>query len=163
VNFSYGIPLTAVSLAALVDGEVAAGAVVEVRSGETFSAHRGGGARRNHVAITCNHPARLDLCLVVTGYSYSAAQRTTHGRLVAELLGRVRDVRAFGSAALQWCWVAAGRVDVYLERDTKPWDYAAGSLIAAEAGAMVELPCPENDGLVLAAHPDRFRDLRPLL
>ena len=72
----------------------------------------------------------------------------------------VRDIRCFGSAALQLCWVGAGRSDAHFERDIKLWDYAAGALVAAEAGAVVELPCPENGGLVLAAtagHPDELR------
>ena len=61
------------------------------------------------------------------------------------LLPAVRDIRCFGSAALQLCWVGAGRSEAHFERDTKLWDHAAGTLIAAEAGAIVELPCPEND------------------
>jgi myo-inositol-1(or 4)-monophosphatase len=75
----------------------------------------------------------------------------------------VRDIRCFGSAALELSWVAAGRVDAYFERDIKLWDYAAGSLIVGEAGAVVELPCPENDGLAIAAPPAVFDDLRAIV
>jgi myo-inositol-1(or 4)-monophosphatase len=75
----------------------------------------------------------------------------------------VRDVRCFGSAALQMCWVGCRRTDSYFERDTKVWDYAAASLVAREAGAIVELPCPENHGLVIAAAPGIFDELRQLV
>lgn len=160
VNFTYGVPITAVSVAAVVDGRPTAGAVVDVWRSELFSAHVGGGARLDGGAIRCAVAGRLGLALVATGYSYAAPLRQAHGRTIAELLLHVRDVRAFGSAALQLCWVAAGRIDAYLERDIKPWDYAAGSIIAREAGADVELPCPENDDLVLAVHPSLFDELR---
>ncbi|MEZ5380209.1 MAG: inositol monophosphatase family protein [Microthrixaceae bacterium] len=163
VNFTYGVPISAVSVAAIVNGRPAAGAVVDVRLGEVFSAHAGGGARLDERPIGCTAPDRLDLTLVGTGFSYDANLRNSHGRTIAHLLGKVRDVRVFGSAALNLCWVAAGRLDAYVERDIKPWDYAAGSLIAREAHAQVELPCPENSDLVLAAGPAVFEQLRPLV
>lgn len=163
VNFTYGVPVTAVSVAAVRHGRVEAGAVVDVDRGETFSATLGGGARCDGEAIHCRPCADLGLALVATGFSYSADLRADHGRLIAELLGRVRDIRVVGSAALNLCWLGAGRFDLYLERDTKPWDYAAGSLVAAEAGARIELPCPENGRLTLAAVPDVFDAVAPLL
>jgi myo-inositol-1(or 4)-monophosphatase len=61
------------------------------------------------------------------------------------------------------CWVGAGRLDAYFERDINPWDYAAGELVAREAGARTELPCPENDDLVLVTNPDLFESLWPLV
>ena len=163
VNFAYGIPLTAVSIAAVVDGQAVAGAVLDVTRGEEFTAHRGGGARVDGRPLAVGDCTDLRLALVVTGYSYDTDRRIAHGRTVAELVGQVRDVRAFGSAALQLCWVAAGRVDVYLERDIRPWDHAAGALIASEAGAAVELPCPENGDLVVAANPVLHEAVRPFL
>ena len=75
------------------------------------------------------------------------------------MLSRARDLRCFGSAALELCWVACGRVDAYFQCDTEIWDRAAGALIATEAGARIVLPCPENDDLVVAAAPDVFDDL----
>ena len=78
---------------------------------------------------------------------------------MSRLLPNAADIRCFGSAALQLCWVGSGRVDGYFERDIKIWDWAAGALIAEEAGALVELPCPENDGLVLATTPLIFEVL----
>ncbi len=160
VNFTYGIPMTAISVAAVVAGRPVAAAVVDVTRAEVFEAHLGGGASLGGQAIAVGGCTALHSALVVTGFAYAADRRVQHGRTVAELLGRVRDVRAFGSAALQLCWVACGRVDAYVERDIKPWDYAAGALIAGEAGASVELPCFENDQLVLAANPPLLAKLR---
>ncbi len=79
------------------------------------------------------------------------------------LLPVARDIRAFGSAALHLCWVACGRVDGYFERDIKIWDWAAGALIAQEAGATVDLPCPENEGLVMATSAAIAAELRELV
>lgn len=159
VNFAYRIPVTGVSIAAVVDGRPAAGAVVDIGRGELFAAHRGGGATLDGVPIEVGQCADPSLALVASGFSYDAARRRRHGATVASVVGAVRDVRAFGSAALHLCWVAAGRLDAYFERDIRPWDYAAGSLIAQEAGAVVELPCLENDHLVLTSN----AALHPLL
>ncbi len=162
-NFAYRIPISSVSVAAVVDGRPAAGAVIDVARNEIFSAHSGGGAHRDDDPLSvsgCDDPA---LALVATGFSYDPARRMVHGRTIADLLGRVRDIRVFGSAALQLCWVAMGRLDAYVERDIKPWDHCAGGLIAAEAGALVELPCAENDAMVLAANAVLSRAIRPLV
>jgi myo-inositol-1(or 4)-monophosphatase len=86
--------------------------------------------------------------------------REIQGEVAHRLLSRARDLRCFGSTALELCWVACGRVDGYFQRDTEIWDRAAGALIAEEAGARVELPCPENDDLVIAAGAAVFEDLR---
>lgn len=163
VNFAYRVPISAVSVAAVIDGRVVAGAVVDVARDEVFSAHLGGGATADGTTIRVGACTELALALVATGFSYEASRRRRHGRTIAELLGRVRDIRAFGSAALHLCWVAAARLDAYVERDIKPWDYAAGSLIALEAGAAVELPCVENDRLVMAANPALREQIRPLV
>jgi myo-inositol-1(or 4)-monophosphatase len=151
INFLYGVPIFAVSIAAAVDGAVVAGAVVDVLRDELFSAHAGGGARRNGDPIATSACATLPHALVATGFSYRAAVRDVQGEIAQRLLSRARDVRCFGSAALELCWVACGRLDGYYQRDTEIWDRAAGALIAAEAGARVELPCPENEDLVIAA------------
>ena len=112
------------------------------------------------------------------GFSYRAELRDVQGEVAHRLLSRARDLRCFGSTALELCWVACARVDGYFQRDTEIWDRAAGALIAEEAGARIEMPCPENDDLVIAAgrsssrscarrfsprrRPDRPRDaLRP--
>jgi myo-inositol-1(or 4)-monophosphatase len=163
VNFTYDLPVIAVSIAAAVDGRVVAGAVADVMRGESFAASLGNGATLDGEPLsgsTCN---ALDAALLATGFSYSAELRRAQGPIIGTLLPVVRDVRCFGSAALQMCWVAAGRVDGYFERDTKMWDYSAAALIASEAGMSVELPCPENGGLSIAAPPALFPTLRGLV
>ncbi len=160
INFLYGVPLFAVSVAAAIDGEVVAGAVVDVLRGELFSAHRGGGARRDGEPIAVSACSSLPQALVTTGFSYRAELRDLQGEVAHRLLSRARDLRCFGSAALELCWVACARVDAYFQRDTEIWDRAAGALIAEEAGAQIEMPCPENDDLVIAAGPAIFEELR---
>jgi myo-inositol-1(or 4)-monophosphatase len=160
VNYLYSVPIFAVSIAAAVDGEFVAGAVVDVLRGEVFSAHAGGGARLGGTPLSTSSCASLDAALIATGFSYTPKLRLAQGDIVRSLLPKARDIRCFGSAALQLCWLAAGRIDGYFERDIKLWDWAAGALIAEETGATVELPCPENDGLVMAATPLIFGSLR---
>jgi myo-inositol-1(or 4)-monophosphatase len=159
VNFRYGVPLFAVSIAAALDGEVVAGAVIDVLRDDLFSAHLGGGARRNGEPIAVSACTSLPDALLATGFSYQAEVRDLQGEVAHRVLSRARDLRCFGSAALELCWVACGRVDGYFQRDTEVWDRAAGALIAAEAGACTELPCPENEDLVIAAAPGVFDDL----
>lgn len=163
VNFVYHLPIVAVSVAAAVDGDVVAGAVTDVLSGETFSAAVGRGARVDGRPIYVSGCDALAQALVTTGFSYRAAIRARQGGVLHRVLPQVRDVRCFGSAALALCWVGAGRVDAYFERDIKVWDHAAGELVAREGGAATELSCPENDGLVLATTPAVFEPLRALV
>lgn len=163
VNFLYHLPVVAVSVAAAVDGAVVAGAVTDVVTGETFSAAAGRGARLDGRTIGVSGCDTLAQALVTTGFSYQAAIRDRQGGIVHRVLPNVRDIRCFGSAALQLCWVGAGRVDAYYERDIKVWDHAAGELVAREGGALTELSCPENDGLVMASTPAVFEALRVLL
>ena len=143
VNFLYDLPAYAVSIAAEVDGEVRAGVVLNVATGELFTATAGGGAfasspaRPEPVRLTGSRPVSLEQTLVATGFGYRVEQRRAQGAVVARLLPRVRDIRRYGSAALDLCSVAAGRVDAYYELDLNPWDHAAGALVAAEAGLVV--------------------------
>ena len=140
VNFLYDLPAYAVSIAAEVDGEVRAGVVLNVATGEMFTATSGGGAhasspaRPEPVRLTGSRPMSLEQTLVATGFGYRVEQRRAQGAVVAQLLPRVRDIRRYGSAALDLCAVAAGRVDAYYELDLNTWDHAAGGLVAAEAG-----------------------------
>jgi myo-inositol-1(or 4)-monophosphatase len=159
VNFMYGVPTFAVSIAAAVDGEVVAGAVIDAPRNELFSAHLGGGARRDGASISVSSCRSLPQALVATGFSYHAEQRGRQGSVAARVLAGARDLRCVGSAALELCWVACGRLDAYFQRETEIWDRAAGALIATEAGAKLELPCPENDDLTLAAAPELFDEL----
>lgn len=156
VNFMYDLPAYAVSIAAQVGGASVAGAVADVVGGRIYSAAAGLGAQvtdqRGTTALRCNDITELSVALLGTGFGYSPRRRAVQAELLARLLPGVRDVRRIGSAALDLCMVAAGRLDAYYEHGTKPWDYAAGSLIAAEAGARVVLPGPEIDsGAVLIA------------
>jgi myo-inositol-1(or 4)-monophosphatase len=143
VNFLYDVPAYAVSIAAEVDGEVVAGAVLNVATGELFTASAGGGAflttptRPETRRLTGSRPVSLEQTLVATGFGYRAEQRRAQGAVVARLLPRVRDIRRVGSAALDLCAAAAGRVDAYYELELNPWDHAAGALVAAEAGLVV--------------------------
>ena len=141
-NFLYGYPAYAVSIAAEVDGVVVAGVVLNVATGELFTALAGGGALLESpgaapVALTGGRPPSLDRSLVATGFGYRAEQRRAQGAVVAGLLPLVRDIRRGGSAALDLCTAAAGRVDAYYELGLKPWDHAAGALVATEAGLVV--------------------------
>jgi myo-inositol-1(or 4)-monophosphatase len=143
VNFLYGLPAYAVSIAAEVDGVVRAGVVLNVATGELFTAVCGGGAylvvpgRADPLRLAGSGPMSLEQTLVATGFGYRVEQRRAQGAVVAALLPRVRDIRRHGSAALDLCSAAAGRVDAYYELDLKPWDHAAGALVAAEAGLTV--------------------------
>lgn len=166
VNFVYGLPAYAVSVAAQVDGRSVAGAVADVCGGEVYSAAAGmgagvsrGGSRQR---LECSAEGRLPLALVATGFAYDEGRRSAQASLLAHLLPLVRDVRRFGSAALDLCLVAAGRVDAYYEHGLNVWDWAAGALIAAEAGAEVSLPGAPG-GLVFAAAPGVAAELRAAL
>jgi myo-inositol-1(or 4)-monophosphatase len=171
VNFLYGLPAYAVSIAAEVDGIVRAGVVLNVATGELFTAVAGQGAhlatpdRPDPVRLTGSSPASLEQTLVATGFGYRVEQRRAQGAVVAQLLPRVRDIRRHGSSALDLCSVAAGRVDAYYELDLKPWDHAAGALVAAEAGLVVSgLPgTPFGEPMAIAAAPSIAGPLIDLL
>ena len=143
VNFLYGVPAYAVSIAAEVDGVVCAGAVLNAATGELFTATTGGGAylsspdRPAPVRLRGSAPSSLEQTLVATGFGYRVEQRQAQGAFVARLLPLVRDIRRFGSSALDLCAAAAGRVDAYYELHLNHWDYAAGALVAGEAGLVV--------------------------
>jgi myo-inositol-1(or 4)-monophosphatase len=143
VNFLYGIPAWSVSIA-VVEGDpdpltwrALAGAVVNPVLGEVFTATAGGGARLGDSVLSVNRGVAFENALVGTGFAYDVAARGTQIDLVGEILRRARDVRRMGSAALDLCGVAAGRLDLYYEQGLQPWDQAAGALIAKEAGAAV--------------------------
>jgi len=169
VNYLYGLPDWAVSIAAEVDGAVLAG-VVEVPSrGETFTAVAGQGAwlHRDGTAIElrCNSGVALGQALVGTGFGYDPARRRVQGEVVAALLPHVRDIRRGGVAAADLCSVAAGRLDAFFERGLHYWDYAAGGLIAREAGAVVGglSGRPESSSMTVAAGPDLYPHLDAFL
>ena len=137
VNFLYGIPQYAVSIAARVGEQVVAGVVVDVVGGECFTAVRNGGAYLDGRRLSVRDVVPLQDRLVITGFSYEREIRAAQGQAVARMLPEVRDVRRLGSAALDLCYVGAGRADVYVEEGLNDWDLAAGGLVAEEAGARV--------------------------
>ncbi len=169
VNYLYGLPDWAVSIAAEVDGSVLAGVVEVPRFGETFTAvvgqgawlHRGGTAIR----LRCAAGTALGQALVATGFGYDSGRRRVQGEVVGALLPHIRDIRRGGSAAVDLCSVAAGRMDAFYERGLNYWDYAAGGLIAREAGAVVGglAGRPESTSMTVAANPDLYQQLATFL
>lgn len=164
VNYLYDIPAYGVSIAAEVDDVVVAGTVVNPVNGEIFSAVRGGGATLNGGPITVSGTTELDQSLIATGFGYSVLRRRAQAAVLGKVIVNVRDIRRFGSAALDLCAVACGRVDGYYERGLNHWDLAAGALIAEEAGAMVGgADGAAGSELMIAATPSIFSDLRDVL
>lgn len=147
VNYLYNLPAYAVSVAATVtdgapgtmsDGRRAiAGAVYVPTTGELFTAWHGGGAYLDGARLS--GPAKTELLstLLATGFGYTVERRTEQVEVLRQVLPRVRDIRRMGSAAVDLCMLAAGRLDAYYERGLQPWDYAAAALIARESGAVV--------------------------
>lgn len=142
-NYIYGFPGFGVSIAAegpvpgMPNPVIIAGVVVDPLHDDVFAAARGQGATRNGSPIRCSDETELGRALVATGFGYDAAQRGRQGEVVGRLLPQIRDIRRMGAAAVDLCSLACGRVDAYFERGLAHWDYAAGSLIATEAGAVV--------------------------
>lgn len=165
-NYLYGHAGFAVSIAAEIEGEgVVTGVVIDPMHGDTFTALRGGGANRNGIAIRCSEVSDLTQALVATGFSYDPSRRRRQAEVLTEVLPRVRDIRRMGAAAVDLCSVACGRVDAFYEKGLQPWDFAAGALIAQEAGAVVSGLAgePASPAFTLAAPPDLFEPLRQLL
>jgi myo-inositol-1(or 4)-monophosphatase len=165
VNYLYGLPQYAVSLAAELDGAVVAGVVRNAANGEEWIATRGGGAYRAGRRLHGSAVTDLGQTLVATGFAYAAARRAHQAGVVARLLPVVRDIRRFGAAALDLCFAAEGRVDAYFEKGLSLWDHAAGGLIAAEAGLLVTglAGAPPGPDLILAAPPGIHRALHDAL
>jgi myo-inositol-1(or 4)-monophosphatase len=169
VNYLYGLRDWAVSIAAEVDGAVVAGVVEVPRHGETFTAVTGQGAWLNRgeagQALRCSSGVPLDQALVGTGFGYDPGRRGVQGEVVAALLPYIRDIRRGGSAAADLCSVAAGRLDAFYERGLNYWDFAAGGLIAREAGALVGglAGRTESTSMAVAAGPGLFQQLETFL
>ena len=169
VNFLYGIPQYAVSIAAERDGLVVAGVVLDVAAGTEYTAERrtapNGGetlvSRRNGEPNSVRGPAPLSQRLIGTGFSYDEGYRAMQAEALARLLPRIRDIRRMGSCALDLCHVAEGRLDGYFEEGVNQWDHAAGALVAEAAGARWELlPGASGRDLVLCAPEHGFDELR---
>ena len=164
-NFVYDLPHWATSIAAADADGMLVGAVYVPALGELFAAARGRGATLSGVPIHCSDRDELALALVATGFSYQPARRQEQAAVVAAIIGSVRDIRRLGSAAIDLCYVAAGRFDAYFETGLSSWDAAAGELVAREAGCRTGDfgGGPPNPAQLLASTPAIFDDLVGLL
>ena len=161
VNFVYGLEAYAVSVAVQRDSVSLAGAVANVPTGALYSAAVGHGARLQRAGVATplriSAAAELSMSLLGTGFSYNREQRDRQAPILTRMLPEVRDVRRIGSCALDLCMVAAGQLDAYYEDGVHVWDWAAGALIAAEAGATLRLPPGDGavggPGFIVAAAP----------
>jgi myo-inositol-1(or 4)-monophosphatase len=171
VNFLFGIPQWCVSVAVRDIEGTRAGAVYDPNREELFTATRGGAPMLvgpgGSQQLAGRRPGAADLAqaMVATGLAYDAKVREAQARVLARLVPRVRDIRRFGSAALDLTWTAAGRYDAYFERSVKQWDIAAGALICERAGLRVlELPVHENlPWGILVARPEQADALLELV
>lgn len=170
VNYLYGIPHWSVSVAA-VSGDpeahawtLEAGAVADAAGG-MWTAARGEGAWRDGVRLERGTAPGLAASLVATGFQYTAAKRALQGELVARLLPQIRDIRRLGSASIDLCHVAAGIVDAYYEHGLHAWDFAAGALIAREAGLRVAGldGGAADERLLIAAAPEAWETFHDVL
>ncbi|QFR00852.1 inositol monophosphatase [Streptomyces phaeolivaceus] len=165
VNYLYGLPSWAVSIAVRVDGETVVGVVHAPVRGETFRAVLGEGAFLNDRPARVRPAPELGLALVGTGFGYRAERRARQADVLRALIPEVRDIRRGGSAAIDLCDVAVGRLDAYYERGLNAWDYAAGDLVAREAGALTggRPGEPLSPDLTIAAPPTLFEALQTRL
>jgi myo-inositol-1(or 4)-monophosphatase len=165
INYLYGIPQWSVSICCADAEGPLAGVVFDPLRDELFSAARGGGAHLGDRRLVVSDKRDLASALIATGFGYDAAQRVTQGRIIAKVLGDVRDVRRFGSAALDLSWTAAGRFDGYFESVENPWDWMAGAMFVREAGGRVTLLEPKDPAFprVIASGPGIHDDLVTLL
>jgi myo-inositol-1(or 4)-monophosphatase len=168
INFLYGFPAWAVSVALEDAGGVATGVIHSPVHGETFAVARGEGAHLHTAdgaerALRVTDRRELGLALVATGFSYEPDRRARQAEVVGRLLPRARDLRRAGAAALDLAWVAAGRVDAFFERGLNRWDTAAGELLVLEAGGAVAALEGEPAGMVAAATPELLDELYALV
>jgi len=165
VNYLYGLPGWNVSIAAKDADGVLVGVVYAPSINGFWSAIRGEGAKYNGNKIKCNDPVTLDKSLLATGFAYDLNLRVSQGETMAKLLPKIRDLRRNGAAAVDLCYVAMGAIDGYFEGSLKEWDYAAGGLIATEAGAVISGRggrAADSD-LVVCAGPALHAQLLPLI
>ena len=155
INYLWGIPHWSVSIAATSDAGDLVGVVHDPNRGETFTAANGAGAHLDGTRLERAASNDVSEALVGTGFSYVAEQRSRQAGRLVDWLPRVRDVRRFGSAALDLAWVAGGRLDAFYETGLSPWDWAAGAMLVREAGgAVTQLPAePGGADGILAARP----------
>jgi myo-inositol-1(or 4)-monophosphatase len=160
INYLFGIPAYAVSIACEDASGPVAGVVLDPASGERFEATRSGSATLNGEPVDGGRRAEsLDVAMVATGFGYDPAARARQADVLLRVLPRVRDIRRVGAAALDLCWCACGRFDAYYERGVNAWDVAAGGLIASRAGLEVRtLPAAGDEPAGIAAAPAALID-----
>lgn len=184
VNYLYGLPDWAVSIAAEAGGQVVAGVVCVPRRDAFYGAVAGGGAWRAALSgtsssysnktlgvpadrqpLACTSDGALSRALVATGFGYERGRRAVQGEVLSAVLPRVRDIRRNGACSVDLCSLAAGNVDGYYERGVQYWDIAAGTLIAREAGAVVGglAGKPAGPSMTVGAGPALFAELHDLL
>jgi fructose-1,6-bisphosphatase/inositol monophosphatase family enzyme len=165
VNYLYGLPSWAVSVAAELDGEALVGVVAAPMRGETYQAVLGRGATVEGRPARVRPAPPFEQSLIGTGFGYLTERRAAQAEVVRALLPRFRDIRRGGSAAIDLCDVGCGRLNGYYERGLNPWDLAAGALFAREAGALTggRPGAPASGELTVAAPPGLFEPLQELL
>jgi myo-inositol-1(or 4)-monophosphatase len=156
-NYAHGLPIFCASLALEIDGVPEVAAIYDPNRKELFTAERGGGAFLNGAPLRVSSAEQLVDALLVTGFPYDVHSRVDEVvGLFGAFVGQARAVRRLGSAAIDLCWVAAGRMDGFWEADLKPWDVAGGALVVAEAGGRVTgtegAPFTSRGGHVLASN-----------
>lgn len=164
VNYLRGLPSYSISIAAVDGNDSIVGVVHDPTLDETFAAIRGQGATLNGSPVACADTP-FSQSIIGTGFSYSASRRARQARVLQNILPAVGDIRRPGSAAISLCWVACGRLDAFFETGLKRWDFAAGALIALEAGADVGITegHQSDDRLVIASAPSVTAGLQQLL
>jgi myo-inositol-1(or 4)-monophosphatase len=160
INFLYGFPAWAVSVALEDAGGTLVGVVHSPIHRETFCAVRGEGAHLGDRRLAVRPARPLEQALVATGFSYEPDRRATQAEVIGRLLPRARDIRRAGAAALDLAWVAAGRVDAFFERGLQHWDWAAGRLLVEEAGGSLAWLDDGWPGLMAASHDELLAELR---
>jgi len=167
-NYAHGIPIFTCTVAAEEKGVPVAGCTVDPMRGETYRAHRGGGAFLNGVRLHASRAQTLTESVVCTGFPYDKGGRL--GEMIAafgRFTAAARGTRRLGSAALDLAYVAAGRLDVFYERGLMPWDIAAGLVLVGEAGAFASRfdgsPADAAGGEILACAPGLFEEVRGIL
>ena len=165
VNFLYGIPQWAVSIACEDASGVLAGVILDPMRGEEWTARAGDGPRCNGEPVAPSGCRQASQALVATGFGYAAEVRQVQAQVIARVLPQIRDIRRLGSAALDMAWLVGGRCDAYFERGVKHWDIAAGLALCAGTGLEVRELAPLGAapaGLVVA-HPELAAELAPHL
>lgn len=163
-NFAAGLPAFCVSIALEHNGEAVVGVVFAPYLRECFCAVKGCGAWLNGNAIHCSDKAKLSKAVVATGMPYDRNDNPDNNLSeISRMAMRVRGIRRMGSAAIDLCYTAAGFFDAYWELNLKRWDVAAGQLIAAEAGAIIESIRSDRNHSILVSNPHLYGEMREIL